>query len=127
MGGTLRIIPASPKLGEIEGRLTTAIPAGENGGNNGMVQAVLNIPVGGDFLLFAVPAYQFDNSGYVDNVAALNARKSFLRSCCCNSCVITVRQVVMNIPVFVSAPSGNQWMSLICSGLQDRKSSRMDK
>ena len=71
MGGTVRIIPASANLTEVEGKLATSFSkTGEEGGNNTMIQGVLNLPLIEDKLAVRAVAYQFDNSGYMQNVAS---------------------------------------------------------
>ena len=71
MGGTVRVIPMSPNLTEVEGKLATRYSqTGDRGGDNTMVQAVLNVPLIEDKLAVRGVVYQFDNSGYTDNVAA---------------------------------------------------------
>ena len=71
MGGTLRAIPAAPNLEEMEGKLMTRVSqTGEEGGNNSMIQGVLSVPLIEDELAIRAVAYRFDNSGYIDNVAA---------------------------------------------------------
>ena len=71
MGGAVRIIPMGPNLTEVEGRLATRYShTGEQGGDNTMVQAVLNLPLIQDKLAVRGVAYRFDNSGYINNVAA---------------------------------------------------------
>jgi len=71
MGGTVRIIPAAPSLEKIEGKIATRVSqTGEEGGNNTMLQGVLNVPLIEDTLAVRGVVYQFDNSGYVKNVAA---------------------------------------------------------
>ena len=71
MGGTVRIIPASPNLNQMEGKLAARYSqTGEEGGDNTMIQAVLNVPLIEDRLAVRGVVYQFDNSGYIQNVAA---------------------------------------------------------
>ncbi|MDB9953749.1 TonB-dependent receptor [Porticoccaceae bacterium] len=71
MGGTVRIIPAVANLEKIEGKVAASFSqTGEEGGDNTMLQAVLNVPLIEDKLAIRGVFYQFDNSGYVKNVAA---------------------------------------------------------
>ena len=71
IGGTVRIIPTSPNLEKIEGEISTRISqTGEEGGENTMLQGVLNVPLIEDKLAIRGVIYQFDNSGYVKNVSA---------------------------------------------------------
>ena len=68
LSGTLRVIPASPNLEQIEGQLKAGLSqTGEAGGNNNMVQGVVNVPLIEDELAVRVVAYKFDNSGYIEN------------------------------------------------------------
>ncbi len=69
MAGTVRVLPVAPNLQEMEGKLATRYSqTGERGGDNTMVQAVLNVPLIEDKLAVRGVVYQFDNSGYIDNV-----------------------------------------------------------
>ena len=71
MGGTVRTIPNPPNLSEVEGKVAVRYSqTGEAGGTNTMQQGVLNIPLVEDTLAIRGVAYRFDNSGYIDNVAA---------------------------------------------------------
>ncbi|MDC0000257.1 TonB-dependent receptor, partial [Porticoccaceae bacterium] len=71
IGGTVRVIPVSPNLEIFEGKIATRYSqTGEEGGDNTMVQGVINIPLIENELALRAVAYQFDNSGYIDNVAA---------------------------------------------------------
>ena len=71
MGGTVRMIPEKPNLDNLEGSITARFSnTGEKGGDNTMIQGVINIPVVEDRLAVRGVAYRFDNSGYIDNIAA---------------------------------------------------------
>ena len=71
IGGTVRVLPASPDLGKTEGKILTRYShTGKAGEDNTMVQAVLNLPLVEDTFAVRGVIYQFDNSGYVKNVAA---------------------------------------------------------
>ena len=71
MGGTVRVIPASPNLEELEGKVVARYSeTGGDGGNNHMLQGVANIPLIDDQLAIRAVVYKFDNSGYIKNVAA---------------------------------------------------------
>ncbi|HAB37663.1 MAG TPA: hypothetical protein DCE52_06650 [Rhodobacteraceae bacterium] len=71
MGGTVRVLPNAPSLEQVEGKISTRYSqTGKAGGDNTMVQGVINIPIIEDTLAVRAVAYQFDNSGYIDNVAA---------------------------------------------------------
>ncbi|MBT5292671.1 MAG: TonB-dependent receptor, partial [Cellvibrionales bacterium] len=70
IGGTVRIIPVAPSLEKIEGKVASRFSqTGEEGGDNTMLQGVLNVPLIEDTLAVRAVVYQFDNSGYVKNVA----------------------------------------------------------
>ena len=74
MGGTVRVIPKSPNLEQLEGNLNGRYSnTGERGGDNSMVQGVINIPLIEDKLAVRAVAYRFDNSGFIDNVAGSDA------------------------------------------------------
>ena len=73
MGGTVRVIPQSPNLGQMEGKLAMRYgQVGGQGSESTMVQGVLNIPLIDNEWAVRLVAYQFDNSGYINNVAASN-------------------------------------------------------
>lgn len=71
MGGTVRVIPNNPDLsdlgGSIEGMYSNT---DKKGGNNGMLQGVINIPIIEDKFAVRAVAYQYENSGYVENVSS---------------------------------------------------------
>lgn len=69
MGGTVRVIPASPNLNTFEGKVAMRYSStGQLGGDNNMVQGVINVPIVEDTLAVRAVAYRFDNSGYIENV-----------------------------------------------------------
>ena len=71
MGGTVRVIPVSPNLNDVEGKLVTRYSkTGKEGGDNTVLQGVINIPLVEDKLAIRGVAYRFDNSGHIENVAA---------------------------------------------------------
>lgn len=71
MGGTVRVVPNSPDLSNMEGRVATRLSqTSGDGGTNTMVQGVISVPLIEDELAIRAVAYQFDNSGYIQNVAA---------------------------------------------------------
>ena len=71
MAGTVRVIPAKPNFDRVEAKLGVRFSqTGEQGGNNSMVQGILNVPVLEDTLAVRAVVYEFDNSGFFDNVAA---------------------------------------------------------
>ena len=69
MGGTVRVLPQSPNLEKMEGKLGVRYSNTDKlGGDNTMTQAVLNVPIIEDTLAIRGVAYQFDNSGFYENV-----------------------------------------------------------
>ena len=71
MGGTVRVIPNAPNAESLEGSISVNYSnTSEEGGNNTMVQGVLNIPLVQDELAVRAVAYNFRNSGFIKNVAA---------------------------------------------------------
>jgi outer membrane receptor protein involved in Fe transport len=79
LGGTVRVIPNKPSLSSLEGKVAARYSqTGEQGGDNTMVQGVINIPLIEDQLAVRAVAYQFDNDGYVDNIAASYQSESTL-------------------------------------------------
>ncbi len=71
MGGTVRIIPAAPDLQQLEGKVAVQYSNTDRfGGNNSVVQGVLNMPIIEDVLAVRGVAYRHDNSGYIQNIAA---------------------------------------------------------
>ncbi len=71
MGGAVRIIPAEPNLNETSGKVFAEYSqTGERGGGNNVLQGVFNLPLIEDKLAVRGVAYRFDDSGYVDNIAA---------------------------------------------------------
>ena len=71
LSGTVRAIPISPNLDQVEGGLKVQVSqTGDQGDTNNMLEGVINIPIIEDELAIRAVAYRFDNSGYVENVAA---------------------------------------------------------
>lgn len=71
LGGVVRYIPATPNLSEVEGSFTAEYSkTAEGGGNNSLLEGVLNIPLVDDKLALRVAAYHIDDSGFYNNVAA---------------------------------------------------------
>jgi iron complex outermembrane receptor protein len=70
MGGTVRVMPNTPDLEEIGGTVSARYSqTGEEGGDNTMVNGAINVPVIEDQLAIRAVAYEFDNDGFIDNVA----------------------------------------------------------
>ncbi len=74
LGGTLRIIPAKPKLDNFSAKLAASYSdTAREGGQGSMVQGVANIPlVANKFALRAV-GYRYDESGFYRNIAGTDA------------------------------------------------------
>ncbi len=73
MGGTVRVIPVAPNLEKVQGKIATSYSqTDEQGGDNSMIQGAISVPVIDDELAIRAVAYRFDNSGFIDNVAASN-------------------------------------------------------
>jgi iron complex outermembrane receptor protein len=70
LGGAVRIIPAAPKLddfgGEVAGNYSRT--AGD-GGDNGMLQGVLNVPIIANQLGIRAAVYEYKDSGFYRNIA----------------------------------------------------------
>ncbi len=74
LGGVLRIIPKKPDLNEWSGKVSGSYSNTERyGGDNSMVQGVLNIPVIPGKLAIRAVAYQFDESGAYRNIVGNDA------------------------------------------------------
>ncbi len=79
MGGTVRIIPNSPNLNAVEGSVLGGVSnTEEKGGINNRVEGMVNIPLIEDVLAVRGVAYRFDNSGYVENVAATSKAQAVI-------------------------------------------------
>jgi iron complex outermembrane recepter protein len=73
LGGTLRIIPVKPKLGDFSGRVATAYSeTSGTGSENTMVQGILNIPVLKDVFALRLVGYNYDESGFYRNIAGVD-------------------------------------------------------
>lgn len=73
MGGAVRTIPASPKLGsaEFKAGVGYSMTSG-SGGDNYNIQAAGNIPLVADKLAVRAVGYQYQDSGFYRNVAGSN-------------------------------------------------------
>ncbi|ARN73796.1 hypothetical protein BST96_06525 [Oceanicoccus sagamiensis] len=77
LGGTVRIIPKAPELNSLHGNVAaTYSNTEEKGGDNTMAQGTLNLPLIEDRLALRATAYQYDNSGTYENIAASDPVKS---------------------------------------------------
>ena len=70
MAGTVRNIPVVPNLDQIEGSVKVGYSNTDEGGDNNMLQGVVNIPIVDDKFAIRAVAYEFENSGYIKNIAA---------------------------------------------------------
>ncbi|MDT9598346.1 TonB-dependent receptor [Sphingosinicella rhizophila] len=71
MGGAVRTIPNAPLLAEIEGRVAGSLSSmSRNGDINYVLQGMINIPVVMDRFAIRAVAYDYEDSGFVDNRAA---------------------------------------------------------
>ncbi|MCT2533452.1 TonB-dependent receptor [SAR92 clade bacterium H231] len=70
MGGTIRNIPNTPQLNQVEGKIDVGygISSGSDDTNNRLV-AVANLPLVDDALALRIAAYRFDTAGYIDRVS----------------------------------------------------------
>lgn len=74
LGGVVRTIPVAPRLDRFEGRVGTSYSqTGREGGDNYMLQGVLNVPLVSDKVAVRAVAYRFEDSGYYRNVAGSDA------------------------------------------------------
>jgi iron complex outermembrane receptor protein len=74
LAGAVRNVPAAPQLDGVH----AWVEAGDSytarlGGNNYQYQGMLNLPLISDTLAVRLVAYNFNDSGYVDNIAHSNA------------------------------------------------------
>ncbi len=70
LGGTLRIIPAQPKLDRFGAKLTAEYSDTSGfGSGNSMMQAMVNVPLVTDRFAIRAVGYRFDESGFYRNVA----------------------------------------------------------
>ncbi len=73
LGGAMRLIPARPKLDAFGAKLATAYSnTSRFGGDNTMIQGVVNIPLVTDKLAVRVVGYRYDDSGYLRNIAGID-------------------------------------------------------
>lgn len=77
LGGTVRIIPNRPNLEEFEGKVSARYSqTGEEGGDNTMLQGVINIPLIPGKLAARAVAYQYEDSGYIENLGSDAAQRN---------------------------------------------------
>jgi outer membrane receptor protein involved in Fe transport len=71
LGGAVRIIPAAPKLDEFGGKVGIGYSSTSGyGGDNNMMEGVLNVPLLKDKLAIRAAAYRFEDSGIYRNNAS---------------------------------------------------------
>ena len=73
LGGTIRVIPVEPVLGEVQGEIFAGFSNTEkNGSDNHVVKGIFNLPLVEDVLAVRAALYRYDNSGYINNIAGSN-------------------------------------------------------
>jgi outer membrane receptor protein involved in Fe transport len=73
LGGALRLIPVKPTLDRYEAKAAVSYSSTAGlGGDNTMVQGVVNVPIVTDKLAIRAVGYRYDESGYYRNVAGTN-------------------------------------------------------
>ncbi len=74
LGGTLRVIPVKPKLDAFSAAVAGNYSgtSGE-GGDNSMLQGIVNIPLVTGKLALRAVGYRYDDSGYYRNIAGIDA------------------------------------------------------
>lgn len=73
LGGTLRIIPNKPRLDGFGGKLAAAYSSTEHlGGDNTMLQGVVNLPLVADEFGVRAAGYRYDDSGFYENTAGID-------------------------------------------------------
>ena len=77
IAGTVRVIPNAPDLSGFSAEIAgSASSTADLGGQNTMLRGVLNLPVVEDKFAIRVVGYDYDNSGYYNNIAGDNADKA---------------------------------------------------
>lgn len=67
LGGILRIMPNTPRMGVIEGGATASLSVTEHGDPGGELAGTLNLPVAGDAVALRVVGYGVREGGYIDD------------------------------------------------------------
>lgn len=79
LSGTVRNIPVAPNLQEWEGSIEVGYSEmAKEGNDSNSVVGVINIPLIEDTLAVRASVYQFENSGYISNVAGSDPAQSAL-------------------------------------------------
>jgi len=69
MSGTIRIIPEKPNLEELDAYIETELSDTDNaGGNNYMVNGMVNIPLVENRVGLRIVGWKHDDAGYIDNI-----------------------------------------------------------
>lgn len=68
LGGTIRIIPASPDLTALSGSVELELSDTESGSDNNAFNGHVNLPIVTDTFGIRLAGWRFDNSGYIDNI-----------------------------------------------------------
>lgn len=66
MAGTMRVVTAKPDVVRYSGRVSTGLSSTADGGGNGFLRAMANIPVVEDTFALRVTAGYIDDSGWID-------------------------------------------------------------
>ncbi len=77
IAGTVRVIPNAPDLNDFSAEIAGSTSStADLGGQNTMVRGVLNLPVVEDKFAIRVVGYEYDNSGYYENIAGDSTDKA---------------------------------------------------
>ena len=77
IAGTVRVIPNAPDLNGFSAEIAGSTSStADLGGQNSMVRGVFNLPLVEDKFAIRVVGYDYDNSGYYENIAADSADKA---------------------------------------------------
>ncbi len=70
LSGAMRLIPAKPRLDRFGAKVAASYSnTSELGGDNSMIQGVVNIPLVQDKLAVRAVGYRYDESGFIRNIA----------------------------------------------------------
>ena len=79
LGGTVKVIPNEVELDKIEGSFSSGISeTGGKGGDNYLVNGMINIPLVGETLAMRTVAYRYKNSGYIENIVESSTNDNIL-------------------------------------------------
>lgn len=68
MGGTIKLVPELPVLNTLEGSAQVRASQTQGGGANGMVNAMVNVPLSKDLAAMRLVVSRSHNSGWIDRV-----------------------------------------------------------